>query len=134
MTFSFNKKLIAIAVSSTFGVVHAQNIPDAGALQQQLERQLPPVQSLPPVGPSAPITPAPVVKDDEKIEISGFRFKGRTLLKEEQLQKVVQKWANQSLSLNQIRDAANAVSNEYRLKDYVAQVLVPEVLMSRLIP
>ena len=126
MTFSFNKRLIAIAVSSTFGVVNAQNIPDAGALQQQLERQLPPVQSLPSVGPSAPITPAPAVKDDEKIEILGFRFKGRTLLKEDQLQKVVQRWANQSLSLNQIRDAANAVSNEYRLKDYVAQVLVPE--------
>ena len=126
MTFSFNKKIIALAVSSTFGVVNAQNIPDAGALQQQLERQLPPVQSLPPVGPSTPITPSPEIKDDEKIEISGFRFKGRTLLTEDQLQKVVQKWAGQSLTLNQIRDAANAVSNEYRLKDYVAQVLVPE--------
>ena len=69
MTFSFNKKIIALAVSSTFGVVNAQNIPDAGALQQQLERQLPPVQSLPPVGPSTPITPSPEIKDDEKIEI-----------------------------------------------------------------
>ena len=126
MSFSFPKKLIAIAVTSTFSVANAQSIPDAGALQQQLERQVPSIQSLPSVGPVAPIAPPTEINDEAKIDISGFSFKGRTLVSEEQLQKVVQKWRNQALTLNQIRDAANAVSNEYRLHDYVAQVIIPE--------
>ena len=109
MSFSFPKRLIAIAVTSTFSAVNAQSIPDAGALQQQLERQVPSIQSLPSVGPVAPIAPPTEINDEAKIDISGFSFKGRTLVSEEQLQKVVQKWRNQALTLNQIRDAANAV-------------------------
>jgi hemolysin activation/secretion protein len=126
MTFKFKQKFLASAMLSTFGIAQAQNIPDAGVLLQQLERQVPSIQSLPSVGPSAPSLPAIEIKDDTKIEISDFRFKGRTLVTEDQLQKAVLKWRNQSLTLNQIRDAANAVSNEYRLNDYVAQVIIPE--------
>jgi hemolysin activation/secretion protein len=103
-----------------------QNLPDAGALQQQLERQIPSLQNLPSVAPSAQLPQRTPIKDEEKIEVSDFRLKGRTLVSQEDLEKVIQPWRNRSLSLNQIQDVANAISNAYRLYDYVAQVLFPE--------
>lgn len=111
-----------LGCSLSFG----QNLPDAGALQQQLERQIPSLQNLPSVGPSAQLPQRSPTKDEEKIEVSDFRLKGRTLVPQEDLDKVIQPWRNRSLSLNQIQDVANAISNAYRLHDYVAQVLVPE--------
>jgi len=105
---------------------YGQNLPNAGALQQQLERQIPSLQNLPSAGPSAPLSQSTPSKDEEKIDIVDFRLKGRTLVPQEDLDKVIQPWRNRSLSLNQIQDVANAISNAYRLHDYVAQVLVPE--------
>jgi hemolysin activation/secretion protein len=105
---------------------YCQNLPNAGALQQQLERQIPSLQNLPSAGPSAPLPQSTPSKDEEKIEITDFRLNGRTLIPQEDLDRVLQPWRNRSLSLNQIQDVANAISNAYRLRDYVAQVLVPE--------
>ena len=127
MIFITKKKCLAVFISSYCSIPFAQNVPDfAGTLQQQLERQITPLQTLPQVGPGAQTPQNTDSKNEEKIKIREFRLKGRTLVPEADLQKVLQKWRGQSLTLNELRDAANAISNEYRLNDYVAQVLIPE--------
>jgi hemolysin activation/secretion protein len=107
------------------GYVLAQ-VPDAGALQQQLERQLPSLAPLPTPGPKE-LPPQPKKDDDgKKIPVKSFRFEGNTLFRDAQLSTAVHPWEDRELSLSELQEASNAISDFYRIEDYVARVVVPE--------
>ena len=101
-------------------------VPDAGALQQQLERQIPDPSRLPMPSLKEQPKEKQKIQDQKKIEVKDFQFQGNTLFSDEKLSVVVQAWKNQSLSFSELEEVTNAISDFYRIEDYVARVVVPE--------
>ena len=105
----------------------AQAGPEAGALQQQLQRE---------VDRNAPlVAPEQLIKKKDKptqakagakaIEVSGFKVIGMTLISQDQAQEALKPYLNRQLTLDQIKEAAEAVTNLYAQKGWVAQAVVP---------
>ena len=106
-------------------VVYAQV--DAGALQQQLQREADRDRAAPP--PEALIkkqpTPSRPKSGEQTIDVSSFKVTGITLITQEQAQEVLKPFTNRKLTFDQIKEAAAAVSNLYTQKGRVAQAIVP---------
>ncbi len=103
---------------------HAQPPPDAGALRQQIESQLP--QALP--GERKPLAtlpqeykPAPGLT----VTVKEFRFAGNTLLTAEQLAPAVVPFLNRPLDFAGLQQAAAAVSDAYRATGWLVRVYLP---------
>lgn len=105
----------------------AQSGPEAGALQQQLQRE---------VDRNTPlVAPEQLIKKKDKasrpksgaksIEVSGFKVTGMTLISQEKAQEALKPFLNRPLTLDQIKEAAEAVTNLYAKKGWVAQAVVP---------
>ena len=116
---------LAALGSGTFS--YAQSGPDAGALQQQLQREAdqnrvtPPPESLIKEKP----TPSQQKSGDQSIDVSTFKVIGITLITEEQVQKVLQPFSNRKLTFDQIKEAGSAVTSLYTQKGLVAQATIP---------
>lgn len=100
---------------------YAQTTPDAGALRQQIERQIP--QALP--GETKPLTalppeykPAPGLA----VTVKQFRFAGNTLLTAEQLAPALATFVNRPLDFAGLQQAAAAVSETYRTAGWLVRV------------
>jgi hemolysin activation/secretion protein len=108
-----------------FNFAWAQVAPDAGALRQQIERDLKPV--LPGrATPLKPAEPAPLKKvEGMSVTVKAFRFAGNTLLGDEQLQPAVKVWLDRSLGFNDLQEAAQAVANTYREAGWIARAYLP---------
>lgn len=102
--------------------------PDAGALQQGIQRQLDAGQMQAPpesfVKEKAP-TPTPVSKNQTLIDVKGFKVTGITLVTQAEAQEVLEPFKNRKLTLAQINEAASAVSDLYQKKGRIAQAVVP---------
>lgn len=115
---------LVLALLAGASVAHAQTAPDAGALRQQIERQLPsampaeqkPLTELPPEYKAAP---------GLSVTVKGFRFAGNTLLSEAQLDSVVASYLNRPLDFNALQQAAAAVSEAYRAAGWLVRVYLP---------
>lgn len=100
---------------------------DAGALQQQLQREIEKNQ----VAPSTEslLKPQKVQPLDtsgkEAIDVAGFKVTGLTLVTNEDAQAAVKPYTNQSLTFGQIKEAAAAVAALYTRMGRVAQAIVP---------
>ena len=103
-----------------------QTVPDAGALQQQIERQRP--QAVPGVISSEKLAaPAPKVSTTGPlITVSQFRFIGNKLINAEQLSAVLASFLNQPLDFKQLQFAAVAVANAYRDAGWVVRAYLPQ--------
>lgn len=104
---------------------HAQAVPDAGALLQQIERQqhteLPPKaepQFLPP-----PMVPS---AGGATLVVNDFRFAGNTLLTLEQLAPAVASFKDRALSFAELQNAAIAVATAYRKAGWIVRVYLPQ--------
>ena len=106
--------------------VHAQSAPDAGALRQQIERDLPTPRTPPSPPPlqSDPVKPAAVAPGD-MLTVQRFAFVGRRLLSEERLQAVVQGWVGRPIGFGDLQAAVLAVADAYRAEGYVVRTLLP---------
>ena len=104
----------------------AQTTPDAGALQQQIDRerqqQLP--RQLSPSRPEAP--PAMQPQAGVVITVREFRFSGNTLLTSDQLQLTVASYLNRPLDFSQLQAATAAVADAYRQAGWVVRAYLPE--------
>jgi hemolysin activation/secretion protein len=102
------------------------NNPQAGNVQRQIESQLPKANPLPQPGPEKkqvePLAPA---TNDVTVHVKGFRFEGVTKVSEAELLIVLNPWLNKTLNLDELNKAADAISQFYLLKGWLAQVLVP---------
>jgi hemolysin activation/secretion protein len=106
--------------------LHAQSsTTDAGAIRNQIERNLP-SPSLPEVTPK-PAAQAPKATEEssEKIVVSRFRFVGNTLLSDRALTRSVELYVNRPVDFNELQNAAAMASLAYRDKGYVATVSIP---------
>lgn len=100
---------------------------DAGALQQQLQREIE-KSKISPENESL-LKPQKVQPLDtsgkEAIDVSGFRVTGNTLITDEEVQAAVKPFTNQSLTFGQIKQAAAAIASLYTKMGRVAQAIVP---------
>jgi hemolysin activation/secretion protein len=105
--------------------VWAQTVPDAGALQQQLQRELQapvgrleipakdkPQVDLPPSGPT--------------VVVKNFKFTGNTLLGDEPLRAALAHLLGRPLVFAQLQSSAVTVADLYRDKGWVVQTFLPE--------
>lgn len=100
---------------------------DAGALQQQLQREVDREQIAP--APEQlikkPSVPSVQKSGTQAIEVKSFKITGNTLITEEQALEAVKPYTNQKLTLDQIKEAAAAVTQLYTNIGRVAQAVIP---------
>ena len=113
------------------GLMHAQTIwaqaPDAGALQQQLQREVDqnrPSQAPAPLVKKAP-SPSKPAASKETLEVKKFVVSGATLISPDQIAQTLAPFENRELSFDQIREAANAVTALYTKIGRTAQAVIP---------
>jgi hemolysin activation/secretion protein len=102
--------------------------PDAGSLQQNLQRQIEneqnSIQMESQLKKKEP-TPTPPSKNQTLIEIKGFKFSGNTFISDEQATEITSSFINRQLTLAQINEAAFAIDDFYKGKGRIAQSVVP---------
>jgi hemolysin activation/secretion protein len=107
-------------------MAYAQTPPNAGALQQQIERerqqQLP--KRIAPEKPAVPAAMAPV--SGSVVTVKQFRFAGNTLLTAEQLAPAVAGYLNRPLDFTQLQAAAAAVAKAYRAAGWIVRAYLPK--------
>jgi hemolysin activation/secretion protein len=104
-------------------------VPDAGALQQQLQREIElsrPQFSSEETAPKKMDAVPPTVKSDElKIFVKSFIVSGITLITEAQAQAALKIYNNRELTIDEIKAAANAVAMLYQKIGRTAQAVLP---------
>ena len=125
MQFLFQRSAIALAVLSS-GLACAQTVPDAGALNQQLQRnrelELPARSELPAVA-----TPEVVARQNGPVvTVKAFRFAGNTLLSAEQLGPALGAYVDRPLGFAQLQQAAAALAEAYRKAGWIVRTYLPQ--------
>lgn len=115
--------LTLCSLSATYAM--AQTPPDAGALQQQIERERA-IQMPKKIAPEKPAEPAAMKPaTGVVITVKQFRFAGNTLLSAEQLAPAVADYIGRPLDFNQLQAATAAVANAFREAGWVVRAYLP---------
>lgn len=124
--------LVAIGFSAMSTFVHTAPAPaepvypGAGALQQELQKQVPKLQPLPiPSAPKALPKPFEAKPSEVKVTVQGFRIDGNQSLPEEIIKEVLKPWLGKTVPFQELQKAADAVAALYQSKGFLAQVSVP---------
>ena len=106
---------------------YAQVGPDAGAIQQQLQREADQSRGATPPDSLIKKQPAPSESksSDQTLEVSSFKVTGITLITQEQAQEALKSFANRKLTFDQIKEAGFAVTRLYNTMGRVAQATIP---------
>ena len=125
MSFS-DRQHVGLVVPFLIGIssAYAQTTPDAGALRQQIEGQMP--KALP--GEKKPLTALPPeYKPASGLEVTvkQFRFADNTLLTAEQLAPNLASFLNRPLDFAGLQQAMAAVSEAYRAAGWLVRVYLP---------
>lgn len=124
-----SKTLVVFGCISSAAIAAPPPVPDGGlgaTLQKQIEKQLPEVNPLPTPGPK--IEPGKVEKAptaESTVTVKSFKVEGATAIPMDQIQAVLARWVNQTVTLAQLQEAADAVAKLYSDKGLLAQVEVP---------
>ena len=110
--------------------VSAQGGPDAGALQQTLQRQIRPSSSFELPQPSAPeYVPLDLSRSVVPLTVKRFELIGVKLVSIKELDIALKPWLNREISFAELQKATSAIESVYRDKGYLAQAtLSPQVL------
>ncbi len=122
-----HRLLIALALTAALAnqSPQAQTAPNAGSLQQQIERERAnpvPRRSLP-ARPDEPRELAP--PSGPTITVRRFTFAGNTLLPSAQLQALVADFLNRPLSFAELQRAPAAIANQYRQAGWIVRAYLP---------
>jgi len=95
-------------------------------LQRELELQL--KKSAPPPLPKVqkPIEQKKPVEGEQTVQIKNFLFSGNKLLTEQELQSVVEKWKNKSLTFDDLQNVIADIQEYYSSKNRIVKALLPE--------
>lgn len=106
--------------------VHAQNLPDAGSIQREIERQQ---QTRPPVPAPQAVPAAPAVAptpDDERFTIRAFVIQGVTLIPQAEVQRVLTPWLGRPIQFSDLEQAKQAIADLYQKRGWFARPQIPE--------
>lgn len=118
--------LVVIGFLAMTAHVYAAQSPDAGALQQQLQKQIPNLQALPqPSAPPRKAEPKETKPSQVNVTIKGFRLDGNQTLPEESIQQTLKPWIGKTVPFEELQKAADAVAALYQSYGRLAQVSVP---------
>jgi len=124
--------LVIIGFTAMSTLAHAapnpipSGAPDAGALQQGLQKQLPQLQPLPtPKAPTVKPMPQEAKPSEVKVTIKGFRIDGNKSLSDEVIKETLKPWLGKTVPFQELQKAADAVAALYQTQGKLAQVSVP---------
>ena len=112
---------LALVVENTF----AQGI-DAGALQQNLQRQIPSTSPLNLPAPTAPRAAPEAKPDQTTLVVKRFELQGVQLLSTDVVQNTLQAWRDRPVTFDDLQKACEAVEALYRKKGYIVQAILPQ--------
>ena len=102
------------------------NSPDAGALLQELQRQIPKQQTLPnPAAPKEPVKPREAKPSETRVTIQGFKVDGNQSLGDLVIQETLRPWIGKVVPFEELQKAADALAALYKVNNRLAQVSVP---------
>ncbi len=122
------QSLMALVVFSSFSVAApqalAQQAPDAGALQNDIETpERPEPKRIPkPVLPPEP----PQSPTGTQVPVTQFTFDGNQLLTDAELDRAVADWREKPLTIAELKYVTDLIAGAYRERGYLARVLLPE--------
>jgi hemolysin activation/secretion protein len=109
-------------------VAHAQAVPDAGSINQQIQRSDgqpipdPTIASPTEKGSAAPPADLP---SNVQVQVQRFVFVGNTLLDTAALDQAVAGYTGRTLGLRQLQEASSAVAALYRQSGWVVRAFLP---------
>jgi hemolysin activation/secretion protein len=118
------KKALMLACTQGFFSSTAFAALDAGALQQNLEKQLPSLLVLP--EPGQVKSEAPTAPQDSEVSfvVDSFALEGVSILPDSQVQAVLKPYLNVELTFTELEKACDKVTNLYREFGYSVQAVV----------
>ena len=108
-----------------FSHLYAQNIPNAGSLQQQINRDREISTPKEIQGTALPQFETHKRVDGPKVTVKEFKFVGNTLLSNVELKKVTDGFTDRSLAFFELELAAIAVAERYRSLGFVVKASLP---------
>ena len=125
LSISSNACALVVLVATSLPAVYAQSLPDAGSVQQQIERDRKPL--LPrKATPERAAEPAALTPPSGLIvNVKAFRFAGNSLIGSEKLAGVVATYRNRPLDFTQLQAAAAAVATAYREAGWIVRAYLP---------
>lgn len=124
-THATGQALVVFVSATIAGITHAQV--DAGALQQNLERQLPlpsPLALPEAEKPAAPRESASKA-GEVRFTVNSFVLEGVKTLPEASVQEVLKEWVNKPVNFDDLQKACDAVVALYRSKGFTVQAILP---------
>lgn len=123
----FKTSSLSLAILGILGSTCAYAQVDAGALQQNLEKQLPLPSPLalpePERGQSGPTGQA---KEGEvRFTVNRYELEGVKILPEAEVQAVLQAWVGKPVTFADLQNACDAIQDLYRKKGYTVQAILP---------
>ena len=115
----------------TFGLIGLANSSfaqvDAGALQQNLESQLPLPKplSLPEAERRTPSTLEPQQGGEIRFTVNSFTLQGVNLLPEAKVQEALKPWVGKVANFDKLQEACDAVIAVYRANGFTVQAILP---------
>ncbi len=117
---------MTVFVLTASPVAQAQTAPDAGALRQQIEREVVvPQPGGKPLPLPAPQQPPLARTGRDSVTVRAFRFQGNTQLSDEELARVVRPWTDRAVDYAGLQAAAAAVGDAYRTAGWVVRTVLP---------
>jgi len=95
-------------------------------LQRELEVQL--KRSAPPPQPKVqkPIEQKKPVEGEQSVQVKNFLFNGNKLLSDQELQSVVAKWKDKTLTFDELQNVITDIQEYYSSKNRIGKALLPE--------
>lgn len=129
-TKALGQMSVAALATLIGAAIHAQTTPDAGRLLNEgTSRMVRPPRAMPRLQDTAPeaLRPALTAAQAAPIQVSAFRITHGTVFKETELQAVLSPYVGKSLSLTELRRAADLLTDYYRARGYLlARAYLPE--------
>lgn len=118
--------LASAAMALCFSAQAAGPTVDAGSLLRQTEQQLKTPKAKPARKASKPTPKPATTPTDATVNVSQFKFAGNTLLSADRLNSALTAYVNRPLTLAQLKEAADVVTNTYRDAGWTVRAYLPK--------
>jgi hemolysin activation/secretion protein len=99
---------------------------DAGSLLRQTEQELKTQKQTPAIQPRNAVPNTAVSATEATVQVRSFKFSGNNLLNTDQLDRALATYVNRALTLAQLKEAADTVTNTYREAGWTVKAYLPK--------